>query len=152
MHYFRTIFLSLSFLLLFLSCSDDEDNVQMTQEPLIGAWEGLITQADYGTLEISVNINSISVSNKAGNVTYASKDLSQCDEDIFVCSHITCSGSWTFTEKTGSIYTFSETFAEGSDCGNGTVELSLTNDNELSYYWIEDYSDPSTASGSLKRK
>jgi len=147
---FRILFLAICILAIFSSCSNDDEPV-MNQDPLIGMWEGVITQADYGTIGISIDITSLTQSNKSGNVSYASIDLSQCDEAIFICDHITCTGSWIYTGKVGSTYTFSEEFAAGADCGNGTIELSFTGSDKINYVWTEDFSDPSVASGILER-
>ena len=114
-----------------MSCSSDEEVTEIV-DPVIGTWEGVAIQPDYGTFSISINIQNLTQGSVAGNITYGVVDLSNCNLDIFTCDNgSACNGPWTYVGKRGSVYLFFEDIPESQNCADGNIELSLIGSGEL---------------------
>jgi len=141
--------LSISFLLLFSSCSSDEEI--NPDDQLIGTWKGGLTQPDFGVLETTLNITSLGMSGSSGSGTFSTTDLSNCDDTQFFCEPLMCSFSLSFLSSVGRTYKIDQILSGTSTCGDGLFEVTSVNENTIDVVWYEEAFPDNRATGRLSK-
>ena len=129
------------------SCSSNEG-----EDPILGTWYGSVTQPNFGTIEINLQIDDLKIDEVSGQLNSEVTDISICDNNFFVCEKGTCAATWTFKSKSGSNYSFLETSLPGSLCGDGNISAILQNNDQIAFTWTDVTNPSNKSSGTLTRQ
>lgn len=141
----KNLFFLMIMLLSIFACSDSESD---QADPIIGFWVGTITQPGFGTSELSVTVNQLIEDELSAELFSEVTDISQCDEELFYCELGSCSTTWIFRGRSGSLYYFFEDAPDNSSCGDGNISAMILASGELSFTWT-DITDPTNTSKSI---
>jgi len=119
-----------------ISCSEDDlspDNDLSIEEKLVGNWEGDVEQSGLGILALTLDFQKLVLNSKSADWTTTSKDLSNCDNNIFFCDEFSCSGTFIYERNSNMTLFFSVGTVVGSCYEEGTATVKFIDDNRIDY-------------------
>lgn len=144
----KNLVLLMMMLLSVLACSDSESD---QVDPILGTWEGSTTQPGFGTFSIVVSLNDLTEDLISGQASSEVTDLSECDEELFYCEIGSCTTTWTYKGRSGSLYYFFEDAPTDSSCGDGNITASILDNGDLSFTWTEINNSTNTSTSILSK-
>ena len=125
-------------------------SVPENYDNVVGSWTSQQRQIGYGISDITLELSLGSDGKPAGLISTQPVDISECDEDIYVCDISRCEGLWELESKTEGTLVFRETVL-GGNCVDGQVIITPETDGQLSYEFIDSEDDENITTGTFKR-
>jgi len=125
--------------LLIYGCDSNSGDGNPGEEfDLIGTWEGVVTQAGFGTYLVSMEIDLLQTGKRAGSIDYP---------------QLNCSGTLTYDGNSSGVYIFNEQIDIGQEIclGPGRIEIEETDSRKISWEWYFGGSEP-LVTGTLTKK
>jgi len=113
-----------------ISCSEDDLSIE---EKLVGNWVGDVEQSGLGILALTLDFQELVLNSKSANWTTTSKDLSNCDDNIFFCDEFSCSGTFIYERNSNMTLFFSVGIVNGTCYYEGTATVKFIDDNTIDY-------------------
>ena len=154
MNNLRSTFFKL-FVLLFItwtlsSCGKEDLTIE---EKIVGTWIGETPQESYGLLRQTLTFTTLSVGQRSSTFKTESIDISDCDEDIFICEDFVCTGAYIFEGASATALNFSLELDSGPCIEEGSSTVTFIDDDTIRYTFTPaDIIDGGPISGTLKRQ